>query len=296
MRRVVGLLVLVGCVDPHVSEHEVAIQSGAPVDRANVAALRYTGTFMGTPVDKVGCTATLIAPDVLLTAAHCIDPAITDMVGLPRVVFEADATTAGGLATRSALPHESFVYTAPFHIYLETPHDVGLLFLAQPVSVVPASIGRASPAMGESLDVVGYGQRVDGDDATLGLEYTTTMSITEIAATEVRAFGSGCVAVGDSGGPAFSGERIVGITSHSGGETFECVHGDIFERTDAYVDWIVKHAPSVCDHSEVDACGADPDPDPDSDGGCSSSGSTDVSGLVIIAFATAIARRRRRAQ
>jgi hypothetical protein len=121
MVRILGVGTIIGacaCVDPSFDARDFELQNGAATDRANIAALRYTGTFQGTPVDKVGCTATLIAPDVLLTAAHCIHPMLTDEVGLPRVEFAADATASTGLALTRVLAHESFVYTTPFHIFL----------------------------------------------------------------------------------------------------------------------------------------------------------------------------------
>jgi hypothetical protein len=176
------------------------------------------------------------------------------------------------------------------------------VFLAAPVSIEPATIGRVAPTMGMPLEVVGYGQRTAGDDGTLGLEYAAAMSVTEIGTTEIRALGAAsppaCAAPGDSGGPVLDGARVAGVSSHAGGETFDCVYGSIYERVDVYVDWIVANAPNVCMHSDV--CeepepDPEPEPEPETDSGCHASGESSIAfALMLCVLLSRRARAGRR--
>lgn len=104
--------------------------------------------------DAYHCTATLIAPDRAVTAAHCLEPPATvaNVRFRPRVAAMT-ATETLHLATWAAS---------------DAPRDVALLCLSGAARTAPLARGTDRVADGEGLSVVGYaipaghGQRHDG--------------------------------------------------------------------------------------------------------------------------------------
>src|SRR4051812_30630504 len=122
-----------------------------------------------------GCTGTLIAPDRVLTAGHCLDgftPAgYSVLIGQDgnALVGEGDdkfkgAIAHGGIPARGFAIHPKFRETFPFAkkklanaIALD---DVGIILLAQPVpgiAPVKLSTGAADEKTGETASIFGYG-------------------------------------------------------------------------------------------------------------------------------------------
>lgn len=120
---------------------EEAKQFGA-VGRVNVAGFKVKGA----------CTGTLIAPDVVLTAAHCVSP-----VGQSQRVFVAGWERGNYIAarrTRREVRHPAYALGGRH----DPRHDIGLLFLSEPIAeVAPVPLGRA---MGHDVALVGYHQHV----------------------------------------------------------------------------------------------------------------------------------------
>jgi secreted trypsin-like serine protease len=264
-------------------------------------------------VARVGCSGVLIAPDVVLTAAHCLDPYIVDMVGVPGFVLADDAGDGSTrVAGARAIVHEGYESRFVFHTYLESPDDVGLLVLASPITgTAPAVIAGPAdaPALGLAVEVAGYGQRTVGDDMTLGREQSAEASVTEIGETEIRFTAPGtpapCVAEGDSGGPVFAdvagAPRVLGVTSHAGAEMFCGGMGDIAERVDAYAGWITTNAPAVCEVSRhacpmPDAGPGDAGPPMGAGGGCSIGGRSAPPAGSLVLLALVVLRSLSRAE
>jgi len=118
---------------------------GSAIQAQTATDLRAIGLL--TPGAKGGCTATLIAPDLVVTAAHCLLARVDGVRNPPtEYTFYPSTPTAllaDGYAGRSYMAHP--IYLLPgFALWTKLPRDLGLLRLAMPVPAdlaTPMGIG-----------------------------------------------------------------------------------------------------------------------------------------------------------
>jgi hypothetical protein len=237
---------------------------------ANVGLiLFYDGT------GRYRCSATLISPTVLVTAAHCTDGDVGSvLVDFRNFVAETGPSPYAPAADPSAgytdaeIAAMGFVsgtaYTHPYYsdfTDMDNWNDVGVVVLDEPVDIAPAQLaglGTLDAIAGNLrktlFRAVGYGTEVrkpeSGPQTPTPQSYPLerryvdmpgqklTPQILQTNGNERDVFGTGGTCFGDSGGPVFYEGEIVAVTSY--GYTDNCRYLGGYQRLDIAVtqDWV----------------------------------------------------------
>jgi secreted trypsin-like serine protease len=227
-----------------------AMVGGAPqaADGAGRSVVMVLGSY-GT-----ACTATAIARDLLLTAAHCVQP------GADYKLVASEPGQEPVLKDISRIERDPQFELKKLFAHVATA-DVALLKLAEPLPAkippVPLADGAAPVVPGDAFVVAGYGVTVRGDGRTGGIVRAATLVATgQPGGLQIRLYdprtkgdsaGLGACA-GDSGAPAFRDSNgtlaIVGVVSWSTGPKLSGGCGGLTGVTPLqhYRAWIVDTA------------------------------------------------------
>ncbi|MCA9623635.1 MAG: S1 family peptidase [Myxococcales bacterium] len=299
MRRaalaMVGLLAACGG-DQEPIHHDTAAIVGGEVTTGDPAVM----LLVAYPPDHLTlelCTASLVGPDLLLTAAHCVDP-LTHPDHSYGLFTGHDASAYPTVNTlvpqlrevASAELHPGYQREAPFEA------DIALVTLAEPLAVAPLFVRRTpldESVIGAPVRIVGYGAATYGEidprrrSATTEVVALGASDTVEIGDLEHRA------CVGDSGGPALIAaagvEMIFGVDSYS--DIQGCLEPAHYRRTDVYADFLEGRVPPAPEETGGGGAGGsgeaggaggcadcEPAPASEDEGGCSWSGREPGSG------------------
>jgi MYXO-CTERM domain-containing protein len=240
------------------------------------------------------CTAVLVAPDVLLTAAHCLDhPGYTYgvFVGADASSYPTLAQLEPQLAAVTAVHvHPQYNRAAPFFA------DIGIVKLAAPLSITPLAIQRTAPLpelAGAQVRIVGYGQTTYGQANSTKFAASTTIMSLESDDTILIGDPQRHTCIGDSGGPALLGNVVLGVDSYA--NTAGCTEPAYFRRTDAFLPFIDANTGATAPDAGVSDPPADPPAITDDDpAGCSAGGAGSPVLLAVLALLASERRQRRR--
>ncbi|MGW5251385.1 trypsin-like serine protease, partial [Streptomyces sp. NPDC004129] len=184
-----------------------------------------------------GCSATLVAPQWLLTAASCF----TDTPGVPLApgAPKLKTTATIGSTTQQVV-----------NLVARTDRDVVMAQLAKPVSgITPIPVAGTAPGVGDEVQAAGYGRT---REEWVSDQVHAAAFITEnVGATTVDFVGKSdgaAICKGDTGGPVLSTAAghtaVVGVSSRSwqggclGTDPSETRTGAVAARVDDLAGWV----------------------------------------------------------
>ncbi|TDV55024.1 S1 family peptidase [Actinophytocola oryzae] len=155
------------------------------------------------------CTATIIAPQYILTAKHCVSSSGTYTFRIGSL----DQTSGGTMATGGTITRNPSA-------------DIAIVRLTTSVAATYSPLGTTSSvSTGQSVQVYGWGATCTGQpeiNCQSRLLKVANVNVTSVSCSDYAggiavcaSRGNGITAGGDSGGPMFASGRQVGVASTS---------------------------------------------------------------------------------
>jgi secreted trypsin-like serine protease len=222
------------------------------------------------------CGGSLVNSDVVLTAAHCINPSSNDPIEkITALVNYTRNKAVTGYLTGFEHSRSGIAYVKHRDYDMTKNNDIGLVFLDSPVNAVtPVKLNNNGnvPSVGEPVTVVGHG-RISNAATNVLPQYLMEVSVPIVSfqdCNDQNSYWGGIVdqsmicagasvggkgaCNGDSGGPLIirgseaTQDLQVGIVSW-GTKTCAIVdHPSVFTRVSTYRKWVQDY---ICQYSKV---------------------------------------------
>ncbi len=248
--------------------------SGAPLsDQApGTAAEPIAGGTLDTSDDAVfeefthwvdtdnvsSCTANLIAPNVLLTARHCIASANTENVTCGQSLFGDPVAGTETIVTPDATPGQGSTFYHGMDVRVPTTgddmcgYDVALIILKSTISSIPPLVPRIDVPVqsGEEYDAVGYGVNAQGEQnagrmllSNLAVHCLSDECQAPFGVAPTEFMGQAGICSGDSGGPALDAEgKIIGIVSRGSNPCATPIYSEVAPWRDFITQTVLEAA------------------------------------------------------
>jgi len=215
---------LYGCaLENDVSTAQQSIVNGQ-LDFGDPATVMLDFSFSG---GGWGCSGTLIAPRVVLTAQHCIDGA------------------NGGRAFFGHDPHGQGTWISMVDMRAHSNMDIGMVALASPgpATPIPFNGKNLNAYVGQPVHIVGFGATGEDEGGGVKRHGMTRLHAVDGDSALIAFDSQAATCYGDSGGPYFMNidgrEQVVAVTSWGTSPCGTPPQGGT--RTDLVASWIQQY-------------------------------------------------------